>query len=199
HITLAAAIEPLFIANWLSGASLYAWKTLSRDGGPVSASNGMRLRVDTSTASDERFDATFVLASFEPKERAADASLKAWLRRQARYGSELGATETGSEILAAAGLLDGSPVAVHWDNLHGFQEAYPRGHAVSQLSAVDPNRLTCAGSTSVLDMMLHWIGARQGAELVKEIANHLLLEKVRSPEEPQLASTPQGVQVLEPA
>jgi AraC family carnitine catabolism transcriptional activator len=199
HITLAGAIEPLFIANWLSGAPLYAWKTLSRDGGPVSASNGMRLRVDAGTVGDDRYDAIFVLASFEPKERAEDARLKAWLRRQARYGAELGAIETGSEIIAAAGLLDGHDVAIHWDNLQGFQEAYPACNAVRQLYTAGRGRLTCAGSTSVLDMMLHWIGARHGEGLVKEIANHLLLEKVRRPEDPQLSSSPQAPQALEPA
>jgi AraC family carnitine catabolism transcriptional activator len=199
HITLAAAIEPLFIANWLSGTPLYAWGTLSRDGGPVSASNGMRLRVDSGTAGDVRYDAIFVLASFEPKERAEDIRLKAWLRRQARYGAELGAIETGSEIIAAAGLLDGHAVAVHWDNLQGFQEAYPACNAVAQLYTADRGRLTCAGATAVLDMMLHWIGTRHGETLAREIANHLLLEKVRRPEDPQLSSAPQASPAIGPA
>jgi AraC family carnitine catabolism transcriptional activator len=199
YMGLAAAIEPLFIANWLSGAPLYAWKTVSRDGAPVSASNGMRIRVDASTAGDSRYDAIFVLASFEPKEQAEDAKLKAWLRKLVRYGAELGAIETGSEIIAAAGLLDGHAVAVHWDNLQGFREAYPACNAVAQLYTADRGRLTCAGATSVLDMMLHWIGARHGDGLVKEIANHLLLEKVRRPEDPQLSSSPQASQTLEPA
>src|SRR5579885_1153233 len=174
---LTAGIEPLFIANWLSGAPLYRWRTLSRDGGAVTASSGMSFAVDGSASGPGAYDAVFVLASFEPKEHAGDAKIGAWLRRLARYGTELGAIETGSEILAAAGLLDGCDVAVHWDNRQGFSEVYPACRVVSRRFTAGKGRLTCAGATSVLDMMLHWIEARHGRGLVREIADHLLLER----------------------
>lgn len=198
YMGLAAAIEPLFIANWLSGTRLYEWATLSKDGDAVEASNGMCLHVDAGVAGGDRYDALFVLASFEPKEQAHDPKLKAWLRRVARYGAELGAIETGSEIVAAAGLLDGHAVAVHWDNLQGFQEAYPSCHALPQLFTAERDRLTCAGASSVLDMMLHWIRARHGDALVREIANHLLLEKVRHPDDPQLSPSRRASRDAEP-
>ena len=155
---LAAAIEALFIANWLSGRPLYAWRSLSREGGAVRTSSGLRFAVDGAIAGPASYDAVFVLASFEPKENARDAKTRAWLRRLARYGTELGGIATGSEILAAAGLLDGAEVAVHWDNLQGFREVYPQCHAVAQLFTMSPGRLTCAGESAVLDMMLQWIG-----------------------------------------
>src|SRR4051794_26774573 len=103
YMGLMAAIEPLFVANWLAGTPLYRWETLSRDGAAVGASNGMRAPVDVGVSGDLRYDAVFVLASFEPKRHAHDAKLHGWLRRAARYGAVLGAIETGSEILAAAG------------------------------------------------------------------------------------------------
>jgi AraC family carnitine catabolism transcriptional activator len=176
---LAAAMEALFIANWLSGRSLYEWRTLSRDGGDVRSSSGLPVAVDGGIAGPARYDAVFVLASFEPKENARDAKVRAWLRRLARYGTELGGIETGSEILAAAGLLDGAEAAVHWDNLQGFREVYPQCRAVAQLFTLGRGRLTCAGESSVLDMMLQWIGGHHGQSLAKEIADHLLLERQR--------------------
>jgi AraC family carnitine catabolism transcriptional activator len=199
QLGLAAAIETLFIANWLADARLYSWVRLSKAGGEVEASNGMRIAVDASIDSAARYDAVFVLASFEPKEQAIDPRLKAWLRRLARSGAELGAIETGSEILAAAGLLDGHTVAVHWDNLQGFQEAYPDCQARPQLFTAEGGRLTCAGASSVLDMMLHWIGRRHGERLAKEIADHLLLEKLRYPNDPQLSPSSQASRAMEPA
>jgi Transcriptional regulator containing an amidase domain and an AraC-type DNA-binding HTH domain len=93
---LAAAIEALFIANWLSGRSLYEWRTLSRTGGDVRSSSGLRIAVDGGIAGPVRYDAVFVLASFEPKENARDAKIRAWLRRLARYGTELGASRRGA-------------------------------------------------------------------------------------------------------
>src|SRR5271170_4892345 len=46
HLGLAAAIEPLFIANWLSQERVFDWTILSVDGNAVRASNGMTTAVD---------------------------------------------------------------------------------------------------------------------------------------------------------
>ena len=190
YLSLMAAVEPLFIANWLAGRRLYRWLVLSRDGRAVEASNGLRAPVDSGLAGAGRLDAIFLLASFDPRQHAGDARLAAWLRRAARYGAELGAIETASEIFAAAGLLDGHPAAVHWDNLEGFRELYPDCQASPQLFTCGRGRLTCAGEAAVLDMMLHWIGIRHGSGLAGEIAQHLLLARPRGPEELQFGVSP---------
>ncbi len=184
-LTLASLTEPLFVANWLSQGQRYRWQLLSLEGASVEASSGLRLRVDGAIAGDDRFDAVFVMASFEPKQHAANRRLRAWLRRQARYGAELAGIETGSEALAAAGLLAGHEVATHWDNLPGFQELYPECRAVSHLYTLDRGRMTCAGASAVLDMTIAWIGTHHGPALAGEIAQHLLLRS-RQPQELQL-------------
>jgi len=102
YLGLAAAIEPLFIANWLAQRRLYSWQTLALDGTSVEASSGLRLRADGAIAGAQAFDAVFLLASFEPKRHAAHRGLRAWIQRQARHGVVLGGIETGGEVLAAA-------------------------------------------------------------------------------------------------
>lgn len=42
-ISLASAIEPLRMANQLSGKELYRWHTLTHDGLPVCASDGLQI------------------------------------------------------------------------------------------------------------------------------------------------------------
>ena len=185
YLSLAAATEPLFIANWLSQRVRYVWQVFAIEGATVEASSGLRFRVDGSIADSDRFDAVFLFASFDPKQHASHPALRAWVRRQARHGAELGGIETGSEVLAAAGLLDGHEVAMHWDNLPGFQEVYPACRATPRLYTVDRNRLTCAGASAVFDMMLHWIGSHHGQALAGEIAQHLLLDRIRRPEDLQ--------------
>ncbi|HEX4571305.1 MAG TPA: GlxA family transcriptional regulator [Dongiaceae bacterium] len=195
---LSASVEALFIANWLSGRRLYDWRLLSRDGGDVRASSGLRFPVDGGLAGPASYAAVFVLASFEPKENARDPKIRDWLRRMARHGAELVGIETGSEILAAAGLLDGAEVAVHWDNLQGFREVYPRCRALPQLFTAGRGRMTCAGESAVLDMMLHWIGAQHGPALAREIADHLLLRRRRPAAEPQLAAAAHPAELRDP-
>src|SRR6185295_3684150 len=133
NLTLALAIEPLFVANWLAQETLFDWSILSTNGRPVRASNGLTMPVNDALVSGNTFQSIFVLASFNPKQHAKDRDVTNWLRRMARFGVEIGGIETGSEILAAAGLLDGQDVAVHWDNLEGFQERYPQARAKAQL------------------------------------------------------------------
>jgi AraC family carnitine catabolism transcriptional activator len=185
QLGLAAVTEPLFVANWLSGRALYRWQTLSLDGKAARSSSGQRLPVDAAIGAASRFDLLLVLASFDVKRLARDQVLKAWLRRVARHGATIGSIETASDVVAAAGLLDGLPVAVHWDNLQGFAESHPRCHAVSQLYTSTDDRLTCAGQSATLDMMLAWIAEDADAALAAEVAAHLMVPSWRRGEEPQ--------------
>jgi AraC family carnitine catabolism transcriptional activator len=199
QLGLAAVTEPLFVANWLSGRARYRWQTLSLDGKAVRSSAGQKLPVDAGIGDASRFDLLLVLASFDVKRLTRDHALKSWLRRVARHGGTIGSIETASEVVAAAGLLDGLPVAVHWDNLQGFAESHPRCQAVSQLYTKTDDRLTCAGQSATIDMMLAWIAEDADAALAVEIAAHLMLPSWRRGEEPQPAPGATAATHVDPA
>jgi AraC family carnitine catabolism transcriptional activator len=182
---LAAAIEPLFVANWLAQDRLFAWTVVSADGKPVRASNGAVTPVDGDLEAAEGCRTIFALASFESSTAARHRPVLQRLRRLARFGVEIGGIENGSQALAEAGLLDGHVAAIHWDNLTGFQERYPAVRAVPQLYAFSGDRITCAGAAAILDMMAAWIGRHGDAGLAGEVAEHLLLGRVRTPETEQ--------------
>ncbi|HTV95263.1 MAG TPA: GlxA family transcriptional regulator [Steroidobacteraceae bacterium] len=185
HLGIAASIEPLFIANWLAQEALFEWKLVSLDGKPVRASNRMMIPVDGDLAAAESAKTVFVLASFEPAHSSRE--LQRWLKRRARFGTELVGIENGSFVLAEAGLLDGHGVAVHWDNLLGFREHYPRTRPLSHLYARSADRISCAGASAILDLMVAWIGWRGESGLAAEVAEHLLLGRLRSPDTEQRA------------
>ncbi|MEI9987257.1 MAG: AraC family transcriptional regulator [Aliidongia sp.] len=125
NYSLAAAIEPLFVANWLAQEPLFAWRIVSADGKPVRASNGMTTPVDGDLAAAEACRTVFVLASFDfAAERPA--AVLPWLRRLGRFGTVLGGIENGSLTLAEAGLLDGHAATIHWDNLTASRSAIRR-------------------------------------------------------------------------
>lgn len=187
NMGLSLAVEPLFVANWLTQKPLFRWSTLSIDGLSVRASNGMHLPVDGALGEIGAFRTIIVIASFNIKVHAQDQRLLNWLRRMDRFGAQLGAIETGSELLAAARLLDGHPVAVHWDNLEGFRERYPYVEAVRQLFTCGRGRMTCAGATAVLDMMLHWIAQHADPGLAREVGQHFLIARQRLPQQEQNA------------
>jgi AraC family carnitine catabolism transcriptional activator len=174
----------LFVANWLAQRPLFAWVVVSADGQPVRASSGAVVAVDGDLAAAQDCATVFVLASFDPSAATGNRAVLRWLRRIGRFGAEIGGIENGSHVLAEAGLLDGHAAAIHWDNLTGFQERYPAVRAAPQLYAFSGDRITCAGSSAILDMMVAWIG-RGDPGLAAEIADHLLLGRVRGAETEQ--------------
>ncbi len=181
---LATTLEPLRIANYLSGRTLYEWRFLSVDGGTVTASNAMTLDSEFFGGSDDHWDAIFVCGSWD-SEHYENAKLFAWLRRMDRRGVILGAMDIGSFILARAKLLAGYKATAQWSCLQAFTEQYPGTIAQEQLYVIDRNRMTSGGGIAGLDMMLHEIERRHGRQLALEVADQILHYPVRGPEAPQ--------------
>ncbi len=80
-MALMAAIEPLRVANYLSGQTLYRWSFVSPDGGRAAASNG--LEVDTTALPDHagQCECVYVCASWNA-EHYDNRKLFSWLRRR---------------------------------------------------------------------------------------------------------------------
>ncbi|HUZ64039.1 MAG TPA: GlxA family transcriptional regulator [Acetobacteraceae bacterium] len=178
-MAFSAAVEPLRVANRLSGATLYRPVLLSRDGGPVRSSGGQLMAVDHALA-DAPALSTLILCGGIDGHAYDDPASFAWLRQRAARGLEIGSVCTASHILARAGLLSGYRCTVHWENLPSFAEAFPKLTATGELFTIDRDRFTCAGGTAALDLMLHRIGQRHGRRLAIEIAEQFLHETIRA-------------------
>jgi AraC family transcriptional regulator, glycine betaine-responsive activator len=177
-IALAAAIEPLRLANYVSGRPLYRWVLLSHGGDSEIASNGIRLPVDHDIAHAPNLPTVIVCSGIEGH-WYEDKQVFAWLRRMAINGAVLGSVCTASHILARAGLLDGYRCTIHWENMASFTESFPQVEATGELFTIDRNRFTCAGGSAATDMMLHRIAAGHGEELAARVGEQMLHVKIR--------------------
>lgn len=180
---LILALEPLRVANVVSGRALYEWKLISLDGNPVSASNGMTLPVDSSLISVDA-DLVLVCSSFEP-EAYMSRQLMRWLRQCDAVGSWVGGMDTGPIVLAEAGLLDNHQATVHWECLAAFQERYSAVRVQPVLFVVDRGRLTCAGGTASMDLMLHVMASQHGDALAASVSEQFICGVTRRAEENQ--------------
>ncbi|WP_323120102.1 GlxA family transcriptional regulator [Burkholderia alba] len=173
-----SALEPLRVANRFR-PDLYRWHMLSIDGAPVVASNGIALNAEASFADADAARTVFVMAGFDPL-ACYTRALGAWLKRCHRDGATLGGIDTGSFILAEAGLFEPSqPLTVHWEALAAFRERYPRLAATQELFEIEERRITCAGGTASIDMMLNLIGRRHGADLAATISEQFVVSRIR--------------------
>lgn len=177
-----SAVEPLRVANRFKPDS-YRWRLLSLDGGAVTASNGMSLNVDGALTDPGTESLIFVVAGFEPMAHY-DASLAGWLRH-ASSSAVIGAIDTGAFLLAEAGLLDGHRVTLHWEAIPSFQEQYPAIAVTQELFEIDGRRITCAGGTASLDLMLDLIGHVHGNELALQISEQFVYGRIRSHQDHQ--------------
>ncbi len=178
-ISLASAIEPLRMANQLAGKELYRWFTLSPDGAPVRASDGLLVTPDVATNIPLAMDMVIVCGGVGPSQSVRREHL-AWLQGQARQSRRLGAICTGSWALARAGLLDGYETSIHWECMAAMREAFPRVSLSTRLYCIDRDRATASGGTAPLDMMLNLIGRDHGRELAAGISEMFIYERMRS-------------------
>lgn len=197
-MTLFGAVEPLRVANRLSGRELYSWHIFSVDGEPVTASNGMTLMAEASIAEIDRFPVVVTCASFGP-ETFDDKRIHAWLRRLDRQGSELGAIETAPYILAKAGLLNGYRMTLHWENVPSFIEDFPNIEVTGELYEIDGKRFTCSGGTGALDLVLRRISITHGHDLAVAVSESLLHARIRDPADHQRMALGLRLRVRNPA
>ena len=181
---LANALEPLRAANALSGRGLYRWTLASIDSDEVVSSSGLHIRTPERLASIGQSDVLFVLSSYDYRRQATPELLRL-LRRAARKVAVIGGLDTGSYLLARAGLLDGHRATIHWQELEGFEEQFPQVETVSDRFVIDRGRISAGGATTALDLMLHLIGERHGDALRLDVAGLFIYDRPHSGGDPQ--------------
>ena len=194
---LLSAIEPLRGANRTLGRNAYSWHFFSADGAPVAASNGIPIAPEAGIDAVADFPSVAVLASYDPL-AAVDRRVLQWLRRLSRQGAELGGFETGTAVLARAGLLAGRRVTLHWETLDAFREAHLDVDARDSLFEIDDPLFTCSGATAAMDLMLHLIGRHHSGAVAASVAEQFVHTEIRAPGASQRMATDRRVGVSEP-
>ncbi|SLN36583.1 GlxA family transcriptional regulator [Ruegeria meonggei] len=174
---LANMVEPLRAANTLSRQTLYAWRFCSIDGQPVHSSSGLAVTPDGALG-DLNGDVLVVMPSYGYLDLDTWPTIRTLLSAASKY-AQLAGLDTGSWLLARAGLLDDHRATIHWDELTRFEEAFPAVEAVQERFVIDGNRLTCSGAMAAFDLALALIRRDQGPLLSMEVA-HLFMSRGRA-------------------
>lgn len=178
HLSLSCAVEPLQLANDLSGAEIYRWSLVSIDGSPVRASNGLKTPVDSGLPQLNRRQKLMIVSGDEAlMDQCPD--LAAYLRTQRARGATIGGIGSGAYFLARAGLLAGKEAALHWSYHDAFSERFPKVGLTKSLFVADTTFPTCSGGTATLDLVLHMIFQDHGRDLAVEVAEQLVCSGIR--------------------
>ena len=74
-MALSSAIEPLRMANQLSGKTLYVWTMISEDGNSVTASDGLSVNVDCGIDKQSLYDVVLVCGGIAIKDTVTKLTL----------------------------------------------------------------------------------------------------------------------------
>jgi transcriptional regulator GlxA family with amidase domain len=183
-MSLASALEPLRSLNRLAAREAYQWRLASLDGKSIAATNGIPLPALPHDKALEGANYLFVCGGLRIKE-ADEKRYLALLRTAARRGIKVGSLSTGTYLLARAGMLAGYRCTIHWENRSAFQEDFPDLDCTNKIYEIDRDRLTCSGGTAAMDLMLHLIADRHGAELARGVANQFHHQRIRDEKDDQ--------------
>ena len=100
--------------------------------------------------------------------------------------------------LARAGLLDGRRATIHWENHDGFAEEFSEVELTRSVFVIDGNRMSTAGGTASIDMMLKIIAADHGEEVANTVADQLIYSSIRTDQDTQRLSIPTRIGVRHP-
>ena len=195
-LSFAGAVDALRIANRIAPKS-YTWSLTSETGSAVSCSANISYNVDSGFLELGRDD-TIILCGGVNIQVATTKRLLNWLRRDARKGVKMVALCTASYSLAKAGLLNGKKATIHWENQDSFSEEFEEIELTKTVFVVDGNRMTTAGGTSSIDLMLQLIANDLGEEKANYVADQLIYSSIRTNEDEQRLSIPTRIGVRHP-
>lgn len=134
------------------------------------------------------------------KEAEAEAAIVSWLARAVRPGIRLVSICSGALLAARAGLLDGHACTTHAACLPDLARLAPAARVLeNRLFVEDRDRLTSAGITAGIDLMLHVVAGACGPGVALSVARALVVYLRRSGSDPQLSPWLEGRNHIHPA
>ncbi len=178
HIAFSCAVEPLRLANFVSGKTLYEWSFASENGETAVCSAGTVIKVHSGFDTPAKADRVFVLSGADMYNHVTKTLLSA-LRRERSHGTALGALCSGAYVLASAGMLNGSRAAIHWAYHDLFVEEFPEVVLVPNVFVADEKIITASGGNAAADLMLSLIGKEHGTDVADAVADQMIYNTVR--------------------
>lgn len=182
-LSFSSLIAPLNMANQLSGRPLYRWSTVHSCAAPVTAANGIHITPDSTSDHLDTADALIVCGGDQIPQKGTLAYVDCL--QNAAKTMAIGATGSGTYLLARAGLLEGYRCTIHWEHIATTRERFPGITITPGLFEIDRDRYTCAGGKASLDMMLQQISESHGPELTAAITEQLICDRQRDAKDSQ--------------
>lgn len=182
HFSMMAftgAVDALVTANLMRPATLYEVLVVGSEGETVLSDLGIEIPVDCqlSQLDEQQLDILILCGGYRVQPHASPA-MRAKLNAANGAGVMLGGLWNGAYFLAQAGLLDGYECAYHPDGRAMMSEDFPKVSISNHSHVLDRDRISCAGASSSLDMMLAVVRNDCGKPFANAIEEVLSCDKM---------------------
>lgn len=178
-MAFTGAVDALVTANLMRPAILYEVLVVGTGSEIALSDLGIEIPVDCQLSQlDERQLDILILCGGYRVQPRTHAVIRAKLKAANSAGVVLGGLWNGAYFLAEAGLLDGYECAYHPDGRAMMSEDFPKVRISSQSYVLDRERISCAGASSSLDMMLEMVRNDCGKEFASAIEEVLSCDKM---------------------
>ncbi|NIF28159.1 GlxA family transcriptional regulator [Pantoea sp. Tr-811] len=193
-MAFTAAMDTLVTANLMSATPLFDIQVVG-EGAQVISDLGIALPVNLALADLEvqGLDCLLVCGGFRVRLEASPL-LRSKLRQADHSGCQLGGLWNGAYFLAEAGLLNDHDCAFHPDGRAMMSELFPKVRVSRQAHLLDGRRMSCAGASSALDMMLAMLEFKGGEGLRRAVEQMLACDRARG-----LGDTPSSAPEVDPS
>ena len=196
-LSFASALDALRIANRMAEYPLYNWILLGETASNVSCSAGTSFRVDYDLIELKRDDTILLCGGIDIQKNTSKRLLN-WIRRESRKGLSVAGLCTAAYSMAKAGILDGRKATIHWENQDSFAEEFTNIDLKKSVFIIDGGRMTTAGGTSSIDLILKIIADDHGEELANSVADQMIYNTIRTDQDTQRLSVPTRIGVRHP-
>ncbi|GHG29184.1 GlxA family transcriptional regulator [Paracoccus aerius] len=150
NMVLSCLLEP-WRAVRDQGQADVSWHVLTVDDRPLRSSSGLLVAPDEGASGP--FDLLIVVAGYGFRDHASSPGLRRLLTL-ARQSRLIVGADTGSWLLAAAGLLGGHRATIHWSLIPEFAEAFPDVQVDPVTHVMQGRVWSCGGASAALDLTL---------------------------------------------
>lgn len=192
-MAFTGAVDALVTANLLSQTELFNFTFFGEGGESIKSDLNIDVAVNGPYKAivPAEFDVLLVCGGLRTT-LDVHSKLKLVLQQAARLNHQIGGIWNGSYIMAQAGIMQGYECTIHPENHSLMAEVFPSIQVNKKPYVIDRDRISSAGATSTLSMMLNLIGTLTSEDLRHRVESILNVDSV-------LGEAADGSQIMLPS
>jgi transcriptional regulator GlxA family with amidase domain len=190
-LDFAGPFEVFSVTSELNDYRLLRVHTISKDGGLVTAVNGLKVQPEYSFNDHPPIDILVIPGGVGTRREMADPKVLDWVLANHSTARITFSVCSGARILGKLGLLDGMASTTHHEVIPHLQEIAPATRVNPEARFIDAGKvMTCGGITAGIDLSLHIVGKLFGEAIRRKTVTYMEYGDWRSSMEEGVAAFP---------